>query len=45
MLSEGISALTEIWTFLAGNEVFKVVFGIAVVAIGIGAFLGLFFRR
>lgn len=44
-LSDGITALGSIYSFLSQNAAFSAMIGIAVATVGAGAFLGLFFRR
>lgn len=45
MLDKGITAITDVWTFVEGNDTLATVIGVAVAFIVVGGLLGLFFRR
>lgn len=44
-LSDGITALGSIWTWVEGNPALSAMIGIAVAGVGISMIIGIFFRR
>lgn len=44
MISEGLSALNEVYTFIQANDVLKILIGVAVGGVVLSVFMGIFFR-
>lgn len=44
-MESGLSAITDVMTFLTGNDVFKVLIWVAVAGVVISAVMSIFFRR
>lgn len=45
MLSEGMTAISSVITFMEGNATFKILLGIAVAGVVVSVVMGIFFRR
>ena len=43
-ISDGISTITSIFTFMEGNTLIKVMLGVAIATMAIGAVMSIFFR-
>ena len=44
-LSEGISAISEAWTFVSGNAALSAMISVAVGGVVLSVVMGIFFRR
>lgn len=43
-IADGISTITSIFTFMEGNTLIKVMLGVAIATMAIGAVMSIFFR-